>query len=257
MVNPSAERLLDKTSSQITEDGFFQLVDDPEYIQQFLEGKGADMPETLVYKNRVLSFYAATIANNQGNKVGSAALIRDVTSEKKLEEQLREMSYTDKLTGLHNRRWMEQAMAKEFSRAERYNTSLSILFFDVDHFKRFNDTYGHDLGDRVLSSLGELATSCFRNLDFPCRYGGEEFCVILTNTSSEGAAKAAETFRKQVANMLVDSLHVTISIGVACYPEADVKSPEELLKLADNALYEGKRAGRNRVVLWKDVLTQT
>lgn len=255
LVNPSAERLLDKTSAQIIEEGFFQLVDEPEYLQKFLDGKGEDLPETLVYKNRVLSFYAATIANNQGKKVGSAALIRDVTSEKKLEEQLREMSYTDKLTGLHNRRWMEQSMASEFSRATRYKTNLSFLFFDVDHFKKFNDTYGHDLGDQVLARLGELATSCFRNLDFPCRYGGEEFCVILTGTNSIGAAKAAEAFRQQVANMLVNDLHVTISIGVASYPEAEVNSPEELLKLADNALYEGKQAGRNRVVLWKDLLT--
>lgn len=255
LVNPSAERLLDKTSDHIIEEGFFQLVDEPEYIKKFLAGKGVDLPETLVYKHRVLSFYAATITNNRGKKVGSAALIRDVTSEKKLEAQLREMSYTDKLTGLHNRRWMEQALTNEFSRATRYQTSLSLLFFDVDHFKRFNDTYGHDLGDRVLARLGELATSCFRDLDFPCRYGGEEFCIILTNTNSAGAAKAAEAFRQQVADMLVDNLHVTISIGVSNYPEADIKSPEELLKLADNALYEGKRAGRNRVVLWKDVLT--
>ena len=163
------------------------------------------------------------------------------------------MSYTDALTGLYNRRWMEQTLAREFSRSQRYKTNLSLLFFDVDHFKRFNDIHGHGFGDRILANLGQLAISSFRETDYPCRYGGEEFCVILTNTHAAGAAKTGEIFCRRVADMLVDNLQVTVTIGVVTYPEADVKSPEEFLKLADNALYEGKRSGRNRVVLWKDV----
>ena len=253
LVNPSAERLLGKSFEKIVQEGFFQLVDDPDYINKFLRKHGMDVPETLVYKERVLNFYAVVIANEQGKKIGSAALIRDITAEKKLEEQLREMSYTDKLTGLRNRRWMEQSINNELSRANRHNVPLSLLFFDVDHFKLFNDTHGHDLGDRVLEQLGALAIQNFRASDFPCRYGGEEFCVILTNTHAEGAKTVAETFRKSVETMLVETLQVTITIGVASYPEAAVQTPEELLKLADTALYEGKRLGRNRVVLWKDL----
>ena len=253
LVNPSAERLLDKRFEQISREGFFLLVDDSDYMKKFLRAQGMDVPEILVYKERVLNFYAAVIANEQGKKIGSAALIRDITLEKKLEAQLREMSYTDKLTGLRNRRWMEQSINNELSRANRYHLSLSLLFFDVDHFKKFNDTHGHDLGDRVLEQLGALAIQSFRTSDFPCRYGGEEFCVILTNTHSESAVKVAENFRRHVEAMLVETLRVTITIGVASYPEADVKTPEALLKLADAALYEGKRLGRNRVILWKDL----
>lgn len=258
LVNPSAERLLGKTTAQIIEEGFFQLVDDVPYMRASLSSQGTHLPETLVYNNRILSIYTATISNTRGTKVGSAALIRDITAEKKMEDQLRQLSYTDILTGLYNRRWLDQTLAKEFARAQRYQTGLSVIFFDVDHFKRLNDTYGHDVGDRVLSELGALSRRCFRHLDFPCRYGGEEFCVILSNTCADGAFRAAEVFRQQVADMVVADMvvdggvRVTISAGVASYPEAFVNTAEALLKRADNALYEGKRAGRNRVIVWTE-----
>ncbi|MBF0152821.1 MAG: diguanylate cyclase [Magnetococcales bacterium] len=251
LVNPEAERLLDKTAGQIIEEGFLNLVDDPAYVKEFLNRQGIDMPETLVYKNRILNFFAATIKNDVGANIGSAALIRDVTAEKKLEEKLRQLSFTDELTGLSNRRWMEEVLAKEFARARRYALELSVLFFDVDFFKKFNDKYGHDMGDKVLRTIGKIAKIGFRNTDLPCRYGGEEFCVILPNTGPEGAMVAAEHFRKDVESLRVDNLQVTVTIGAASLFSGEFEDPGALLKAADSALYEGKREGRNRVIIFK------
>ena len=250
LINAATERLLDKNSQQIQSDGFLQLLDDPDYVESFLAKSGKDMPDTLLYKNRFLKFHAASIFDNHNTKIGSAALIRDITEEKRLEEELRKISFTDKLTGLFNRRWMEQFLDKEFNRAMRYKMDLSVLFFDVDKFKVFNDTHGHDVGDHVLESIGNLAISHFRNPDYPCRYGGEEFCIILTNTGPDGAYIAAEKFRVKIAEMSVNNLKVTVSIGVASMPQAKSESASSLVKSADNALYAAKRGGRNRVVRW-------
>ncbi|MEO5377676.1 MAG: diguanylate cyclase [Magnetococcus sp. DMHC-6] len=253
LVNPAAERLLDKNAQQIINEGFLHIVDDPEYVQAFLENSGEGMPKSLVYKNRIMNFHAASIKTDKDRHLGSAALIRDVTEEKKLEQKLRLMSFTDKLTGLFNRRYLEEILAKEFDRCQRYNQELSLLFFDVDHFKKFNDVYGHDMGDRVLEEIGKIANQKFRKPDYACRYGGEEFCLILPNTGSQGAYQAAENFRQHVEQMLVDGLHVTISIGCVTMPQCQAANPESFLKFADSALYEGKRAGRNRVILWHEI----
>ncbi|MBF0144393.1 MAG: sensor domain-containing diguanylate cyclase [Magnetococcales bacterium] len=253
LVNPAAERLLGKSADEIVRDGFLGLVGDPDYVRAFLERRGEDMPETLVIGDRVLNFFAATINADSGAEIGLAALIRDVTAEKDLENQLRELSLTDKLTGLFNRRGLEEILEKELSRALRYGTALSVLFFDVDHFKKFNDTHGHDLGDRVLAGIAGVCRVCFRKSDFSCRYGGEEFCVVLPNTNSVGARVVAEKLRRQIEEMDLEGLRVTVTIGVATYPEAGDADSGGLLKLADVALYEGKRGGRNRVILWSEV----
>ncbi|MBF0421296.1 MAG: GGDEF domain-containing protein, partial [Magnetococcales bacterium] len=258
LINPSAERILEKTSDQLLKGGFLSVVDDPDYVRRFIEMGGMGLPDTLVYKNRVLNFFAATICNNQNQPIGSAAFIRDITQEKRLEEKLRILSYSDKLTGLYNRRRMEELLEKEYERARRYSLPLSILFFDVDHFKKFNDTYGHDMGDKVLEMVGKVAKNHCRTVDYACRYGGEEFCIILTETEERGAFHAADRFRQQLASTTIqDGIHVTCSVGIATYPGV-VSDPEVVcdgwetfLKLADNALYEAKAQGRNRVVQWR------
>ncbi|MBF0309645.1 MAG: diguanylate cyclase [Magnetococcales bacterium] len=246
LVNPSTERLLQKVANQIASEGFLNLVDDPEYIRAFLQRKGKDMPGTLVYKGKVLQFHASVIEED-GETIGTAALIRDITEEKRLEEQLRSLSFRDALTGLYNRRFLEETINTEYERASRYDLGLSVLFFDVDHFKKFNDTHGHDMGDRVLQELSRVAMESFRDVDFCCRYGGEEFCIILPSTMREGAGIAAERFREQVERTLVEGLHVTVSIGAVSYPQVAVPSAEQMIKLADRALYECKRGGRNQV----------
>lgn len=246
LVNPTMERLLGKTHAQIVEGGLLHIIDDPAYMAALMDAAQENIPAVVVYNNHILNIYASTIFATDGSRIGSAALVRDITQEKKLEEKLRKLSTSDGLTGLYNRRWFDTALSDELQRASRYNQSLGLLFFDVDHFKRFNDTHGHDQGDRVLQALGKVMQAHFREVDHPCRYGGEEFCAILPNTGYPGAQLAAERLRQKVEEMEVDGLKVTISIGVAIYPLVG-KNPEDFLKQADLALYEAKRGGRNRV----------
>ena len=247
LTNPAAERLLEKSEAEIVQEGFLNLLDDSEYLDKYLAVSGIDMPNTLVYKNRVIQIQASTIERSDGSKIGSAIFLRDVTEEKKLHEQLKLIATTDALTGLYNRRHLDERLEQEFYRAQRHNGSIAVLLFDVDHFKKFNDTYGHDQGDRVLAALGKLLKNRFRSSDIPCRYGGEEFLIILVEVNYDGAMLVANRTRAEVEKMVVDGLKVTISIGVALHPTDKAKDPKALVKLADNALYAAKRGGRNQV----------
>ncbi|MEO5372297.1 MAG: diguanylate cyclase [Magnetococcus sp. DMHC-1] len=249
LVNPAAEQILGKTTAQIVAGGLLNMLDDPEYVTALLRCDDASVPDTVFYNNRMLVIHATTIRESQGQEIGSAAILRDVTSEKHLEEQLRRLSVTDGLTGLYNRRHMDDILRTEFERVRRFQHTLSIMLIDVDHFKKFNDIHGHDQGDRVLKSLAAVLQRQFREVDFPCRYGGEEFCVILPGTGHPGALQAAERLRKEVEATPVDNLNITISIGVAIYQHQyfTVSSQEDMLKKADLALYKAKESGRNRV----------
>ncbi|MHB8765437.1 MAG: diguanylate cyclase [Deferrisomatales bacterium] len=167
-------------------------------------------------------------------------------------EQLRELSMTDPLTGLFNRRYFMKSLATEFDRTERYGAPLSFVMVDIDHFKRLNDTFGHQAGDDVLRAMGALMRQEIRTTDIPARYGGEEFCVLLPQTPSDGAREFAQRVRLSVESAVFQAqgheLRITASLGVASCPSGAVASGEDLIRLADEALYEAKGAGRNRVV---------
>jgi diguanylate cyclase (GGDEF)-like protein len=170
-----------------------------------------------------------------------------------LRETLRDQSIRDPLTGLFNRRFMEDALGRELQRAKRRTHSLVVVFLDLDHFKRFNDIHGHDAGDTVLRSMAGLFQQHFRGEDVVCRYGGEEFAFILPESSAKNAAKRLEQLR-QVAKkhkitykeQLLDA--VTFSVGIATYPENGLTG-EELLQTADTCLYESKANGRDCVTI--------
>lgn len=249
LVNPAAAELLDKPTDKIISDGFMRIVDDPETVMRWLDREDHSTAEIYAYKQHIFSVYAARIHNDKGQMVGSAALLRDITEEKRLEEELRRLSTTDGLTGLYNRRHLDESLQKELRRARRYPSPLSVLMFDVDHFKKFNDTHGHDQGDRVLQAVAKTLRGALRNQDYPCRYGGEEFVAILPNTPKTGAFSVAERLRKDIEGMGVDGLHVTISIGVAEYPDIDVSEQAKLIEAADAALYNAKKQGRNRTCI--------
>jgi diguanylate cyclase (GGDEF)-like protein len=202
-----------------------------------------------LFNGHVFSVHASRIKNALGKLVGSAALLRDVTEEKRLEEELRRLSNTDGLTALYNRRHLDESLQSELERARRYHLPLSILMFDIDHFKKFNDTYGHDQGDRVLQTVAVTLRGALRNQDYPCRYGGEEFVAILPNTAKAGAYSLAERLRKDVEQTNVNGLKVTISIGVAEFPDFDVADAAKLIEAADAAMYTAKKSGRNRVCI--------
>ena len=170
----------------------------------------------------------------------------------RLRDRLQKLSVRDGLTGLFNRRYMEETLQREFTAADRTGRPVGVIILDVDFFKKFNDTYGHEAGDLVLKELAKKLTSCVRKSDVVCRYGGEEFVVIFPGPPEDRALERAEVIRAAVDNEMriryhENVFHVTISLGVAVYPRHG-KTPEEVLKAADTALYRAKEQGRNQAV---------
>jgi len=170
-----------------------------------------------------------------------------------LSESLAKQSIRDSLTGLFNKRYMEEFLQREILRANRKHTPIGIIMADIDHFKNFNDTYGHLAGDKLLRQLGELFTRRIRGTDIACRYGGEEFAIFLPESSREDTFRRAEQLRLEISNMEIfyrEELlgNITISMGVSIYPE-DGTNTEDLLRKADACLYRAKSEGRNKVVI--------
>jgi len=170
-----------------------------------------------------------------------------VESLRKHHDELERLSTTDTLTGLSNRRHLMNFLAQEMERAKRADRPFSILMLDVDHFKKYNDTHGHQAGDEVLARIGTVLRNSIRPYDCAARYGGEEFLVMLSGSSLGPARESAERIRKQVQAEQFDAESVTISIGVAEYPSHG-DTAKAVIGQADAALYEAKRAGRDRVV---------
>ena len=175
--------------------------------------------------------------------------LREALQEKN--RQLQEMANRDGLTGLYNHRYFHEQLSKDLLRARRYHESLSCVLLDIDYFKKFNDTHGHQTGDVVLSTLGQLIKDSIRDSDFGARYGGEEFALILYHTDGPSAYEVAERLRRMVEDCEVHDkgnvLHVTISVGVATFPHEAIDNSKELIECADKALYRAKENGRNRV----------
>jgi diguanylate cyclase (GGDEF)-like protein len=167
-----------------------------------------------------------------------------------LQEKLREEAIRDPLTGLFNRRYLEETLIREFARAQRANYDIGFMLLDIDHFKKINDLYGHSAGDMVLATLSKQLKSQIRVADIPCRIGGEEFLLVLSGMSEEMTQLRAEDFRKQIQSMRIphdgNSINLTVSIGVASYPK-NGENWEDLYHVADQALYRAKQKGRNRV----------
>jgi diguanylate cyclase (GGDEF)-like protein len=169
-----------------------------------------------------------------------------------LRETLREQAIRDPLTGLFNRRFLEESFERELQLASRKEQPIAVLFVDLDHFKRFNDTFGHDAGDMVLQSLADLFRNFFRATDICCR-GGEEFAIILPESNSRDAAIRADALRSEVKQLRLQYKkqtlgQITLSAGVAAYPEHGMNS-SDLLKIADQCLYESKARGRDIVTV--------
>ncbi len=185
----------------------------------------------------------------------------DVPEENKMEvikqinfmySRTKYMSITDELTGLPNRRAFDDEFTKEFNRAQRYKNKLTIVMFDIDNFKKINDTYGHPCGDYILKQVANAALQTFRQTDMVYRTGGEEFMVILTETDIHQAIIPLERFRKTVETMRPSYngkvIDVTVSIGGCEYCDK-VGTKEHFIELTDIALYEAKHTGRNKTIL--------
>lgn len=194
----------------------------------------------------------------EGDKIrlGANTMLK-FTYQDKLDETFQQQMYDaalrDGLTKCYNKKFFVDRLETEFAYARRHKTMLSLVMFDVDHFKRVNDNFGHLAGDAVLVHLARIAQSMLRTEDVAARYGGEEFAIICRGIPLLNAGVVGERLRTAVETHSFDyqgkRLPVTISVGVAALPEAQVTSPQELVAEADEALYEAKRSGRNRVCL--------
>jgi diguanylate cyclase (GGDEF)-like protein len=201
-----------------------------------LPGSGTGAPyglSDLQYVTRIVRFASIAIEN--------ASLFRQAT--------------TDRMTGLFSHHFFEKTLDEELERARRYKSTFSLLMFDIDHFKDFNDTYGHLQGDRIIREISRQLTRSVRQVDFPARYGGEEFAIILPAVDIKGAVVVAERIRRKIETFAFPSLnggpslHVTISVGVTEFDPETEYSPSEVVREADRALYQSKEKGRNRVTV--------
>jgi len=188
----------------------------------------------------------------RGRKEAEEALSK-VKEELELLKTLQSRAIRDPLTGLYNRRYLEEALERDIQRAKRKNSSVGLIMADLDFFKKFNDTWGHDAGDTLLKEVARVLKSSVRVDDLACRYGGEEFLLVLPDAELEDIQKKAHqilegTQRLKITHQGVDLGPVTLSIGVSIFP-GNGETPETLIKSADLALYEAKEKGRDRVVI--------
>lgn len=172
--------------------------------------------------------------------------MRDISEHKRMEELLRIQATTDPLTGIHNRRKLNEMLVLEQARCTRYRVPFTLILFDIDHFKHVNDTYGHPVGDAVLQELATLVGANIRPGDLFARWGGEEFVVLASNCSLSGVRLFAEKLRHLIDTQVFPTVgHVTCSFGVAEFQPGE--SPEAFLSRLDEGLYRAKQLGRNRV----------
>ena len=201
----------------------------------------------------IISAIAGAYISGYIHKAIDEGIEEDTRFLNKKNEELRELSIKDSLTELYNRRFFENKLDEEFSKAQRYNYKLSIVFLDIDDFKKINDTYGHPSGDIVLIRIADLLQKCIRKTDQVARIGGEEFCIIMNDCSSENALDFLERLRLQISDMDYifngTTINVTCSFGIAEYDES-FNNPQDFLDAADSALYKAKRQGKNRIEIY-------
>ncbi|PIU82882.1 MAG: hypothetical protein COS68_07035 [Elusimicrobia bacterium CG06_land_8_20_14_3_00_38_11] len=165
-------------------------------------------------------------------------------------EKTRDLSIIDGLTGVYVRKFFDERLHQEIARASRFKTPLCVLLSDIDHFKKFNDTYGHQQGDKALKRFSQVLKNNCREMDIVTRYGGEEFAIIMPETSKSECLKIAENIRNNFRDELINGQHITVSIGISAYPD-DATEHSQLIRKSDERLYIAKSTGRDKVV-WKD-----
>jgi len=278
-INPAMEKFIKgKTSSFMGKDVFDVLQPWIEKTDLFLDEietraeLTAPMDPSMYLDLRVTPLYDRSQALS-----GRLMVFRDITESKQVEKRLRyvndklqgqlieigllqsklrEQAIRDPLTSLFNRRYLEETLDRELSRAARESYPVCIIMIDLDHFKRINDTHGHEAGDLVLKAIANALSEHSRRGDFACRYGGEEFVITMPNISPEIAYQRAENLRQSLNLLNIPyacyKLSVTISIGIACYPE-DGQTRESILRAADRAMYAAKEAGRDHILSYNQI----
>jgi len=280
LVNQPFENLFGKVASSIEGRHYSEIMGQEmtalhaPLINRCIEGEVVDFEAPLetghggssALPTHVHGKYSPVIAKDGMVSGGVLAMI-DITERHKAEEKLKaqfdeinrlhqrlqEQVVRDPLTGLFNRRYLDETLDRELARARREGYPIGVIMLDIDHFKRLNDTYGHQAGDEVLKALSKLFTEGMREGDIPCRYGGEEFTLVLPNASASIARERAEEWRLRFSELVTRfgrfDLKSTISLGIAAYPEHG-KTRDELIHSADAALYASKHAGRNQSTIF-------
>lgn len=220
-----------------------------------ITGCGSEMIAVEAMKSGISDYIAKNHLSADSLRRAVNYAIKKAEIQRQADQQLKklkQLAIIDPLSGFYNRRYFFERLNYEFNRSMRYHQPLSVLMIDFDHFKRINDTYGHQMGDSVLSGVAAVIQKNIRNTDIAARYGGEEFCLILTGTDLQGAVIAGEKIRRQIKVELFqaqggEKINITISAGAAQL-RPDDKNIDEFLDRADTALYRAKAAGRNKVM---------
>lgn len=197
------------------------------------------------YNSRVY-YFTVSISLISEEKHHYGIIMSNITKEEEYKIELKKISTIDSLTKIYNRRYFDAKLKEEIESATRYNFTFSLIMFDIDHFKKINDEYGHDAGDKVLIEYSKLTSKTIREGDIFCHIGGEEFMIILPYTDGEKARKIAEKLRSKIENYK-KIVPVTMSFGVSEFIEGETR--DHIYKRVDDALYEAKENGRNQVVL--------
>jgi diguanylate cyclase (GGDEF)-like protein/PAS domain S-box-containing protein len=262
--NPAAEQVFGYTKEEVMGKELHRfMIHDESLYQRYKEafkkfqssGKGSAVGKTIELKTKhkdgheiyvELSLSAVKIKDSW-HAIG---ILRDITERKKIEEMIYLQSITDPLTNIYNRRFFMQMMEQEMERTRRNGKPFSLIMFDIDHFKSVNDRFGHAAGDMVLKSIADTVKNRIRKTDCFARWGGEEFIILLPETSLKDAAGLAEELREKLSNMTLPEVgHITASFGVASFRPSD--TIDTILLRADDMLYEAKAAGRNCVKIEK------
>ena len=214
-------------------------------ILQGIDSQDYDATGRMIYVVRS----AFPLRTPTGEIVGGIVAVVDVSDRVEYEQHLKSLALTDGLTGIANHRAFQEFLQQHFNEACRYHQPLTLALIDVDYFKQFNDTFGHQAGDEVLKRVARILRENVRQADFVARYGGEEFAIVFPFTEMASAGQVAERLRQAIEQAEWEHRPITASFGVASL-QPDMKAPQELIEAADNALYKAKAAGRNRVCLF-------
>lgn len=255
-VNDAATRMMGYEEPQFLEMSIGDLLaggrEEARYVRRLLQ---ADRPlqnyetELTCQDGRKLpvNMSISLVKGEDGKVVSILGICKDITEQKRLEQELKELSVKDSLTGLYNQRYFYERLESEIERAQRQGHPLSLLLFDIDHFKTYNDCHGHLEGDKVLKTLGQIVLECTReHVDIGCRYGGDEFTVILPEADESPAHNIAERIRASFAARRFD--HLTVSIGLMNYKRGT--SLRSFVRFVDAMMYDAKRSGGNRVLIY-------
>jgi len=278
-INPAMKTFLDEEpASFLGRNGSDILTVWNESTEHLLNGLETRTELRLPQKpSRYLDLRVTPLYDEDQNLSGRLIIFRDITDRKEVEKdlryamdrmqtqlieigllqsQLREQAIRDALTNLFNRRYLEETLERELARAAREVYPLCIVMMDIDHFKNVNDTYGHEAGDLVLKTLAETVTSQSRQGDFVCRFGGEEFVLVMPNITINIAKERVSSLHKSISSLYIPfgrfNLNITMSMGISWYPKHG-ETKETLLRAADRALYAAKNTGRNQVAVYREL----